>query len=103
MFMKYSEDTLKKRIEYYYNIVNTIIDSDINLDQVSIINQIKDSLKDLTDCDLFLLKNYISEIKSPWSIKGVTDPIKIATKNNYLIDIIESISEDRLEAIRRKE
>lgn len=100
--MKYSEDTLKKRIEYYYNIINNMIDADINLEEYSKADQIKEYLKFVDSNDLYLLKNYISEIQSPWSIKGITDPIKVACKNNYLIDIIDIILEERLEAKRQK-
>ena len=100
--MKYSEDTLKKRIEYYYNIINNMIDADINLEEYSKADQIKEYLKFVESNDLYLLKNYISEIQSPWNIKGITDPIKVACKNNYLIDIIDIILEERLEAKRQK-
>lgn len=101
--MKYSEDTLKKRIEYYYNIINNMIDADINLEECSkAADQIKDYLKFVESNDLYLLKNYISEVQSPWSIKGITDPIKVACKNNYLIDIIDTILEERLEVKRQK-
>ena len=100
--MKYSEDTLKKRIEYYYNIINNMIDADINLEEYSKTDQIKEYLKSVESNDLYLLKNYISEIQSPWNIKGITDPIKVACKNNYLIDIIDTILEERLEVIRQQ-
>ena len=100
--MKYSEDTLKKRIEYYYNIINNMIDADINLEEYSKTDQIKEYLKSVESNDLYLIKNYISEVQSPWSIKGITDPIKVACKNNYLIDIIDIILEERLEAKRQK-
>ena len=100
--MKYSEDTLKKRIEYYYNIINNMIDADINLEEYSKADQIKEYLKFVESNDLYLLKNYISEIQSPWNIKGITNPIKVACKNNYLIDIIDIILEERLEAKRQK-
>ena len=100
--MKYSEDTLKKRIEYYYNIINNMIDTDINLEEYSKADQIKEYLKSVESNDLYLLKNYISEIQSPWNIKGITDPIKVACKNNYLIDIIDTILEERLEVIRQQ-
>ena len=100
--MKYSEDTLKKRIEYYYNIINNMIDADINLEEYSKADQIKEYLIFAESNDLYLLKNYISEIQSPWNIKGITDPIKVACKNNYLIDIIDIILEERLEAKRQK-
>lgn len=100
--MKYSEDTLKKRIEYYYNIINNMIDADINLEEYSKADQIKEYLIFVESNDLYLLKNYISEIQSPWNIKGIIDPIKVACKNNYLIDIIDIILEERLEAKRQK-
>lgn len=100
--MKYSEDTLKKRMEYFYNIINSMIDADINFEQRSNNEQIKDYLKSVESNDLYLLKNYISEVRSPWSIKGITNPIKEAIKNNYLIDIIDGILEERLEEKRQK-
>ena len=79
-----------------------MIDADINLEEYSKADQIKEYLKFVDSNDLYLLKNYISEIQSPWNIKGIIDPIKFACKNNYLIDIIDTILEERLEVIRQQ-
>ena len=95
---------IKHRIEGSYGIYNKekLGDALEIVASEDSYHPIKEYLESVESNDLYLLKNYISEVQTPWSIKSITDPIKVACKNNYLIDIIDIILEERLEAKRQK-
>lgn len=84
------DDTLVKRIEYYYSVIYSLIDDAMYLDEDNSTICISKFLEDIDSEDLKHLINYINIKQNNWMMFS-SKPDEVEKKNRCLINIINRV------------